>query len=474
MPIALTQQQISVMIAEAVRQAAGTTSSSPNASSTPASKQPSIFKKSHKKSSSKKLFEGLKTQEKEKENETNRKSKRPRNSEDAEPTHALVRWHSDGEHSCEQVKKLIYGAKQLLQEGEIVQCRWRKKTADPQDVTILLLAPKRIVEERLAVIKEEAKAVKDKERRDKFTKADESKPKDSKSRQECVTCSRLGLDREVSESKLKEMEILLSQKQVELDEARIQLEDEKRKTILFKDSFTPENIEKLKLASKNLLAIFGNGGTEVNDFHECNDNDVLHPCYPTILLNSQAVVTLKQTLGSQTSTTSVFRKVITCLLDEYVVGWQDMLGSYIIDKHNSIFQCALKFINEQRPDFTFIQAKDVLRKKLVEKRNQSQNLDKSSVVSTDSVQSIYKSSVVSTDLVQSIDKSSVVSASSSVSKSSKSSDLDDSNVDFHLEQMTKSPLKVDDADSSSSEEEEEDDEDEDDDEEDDFEDDDDE
>ena len=51
------------------------------------------------------------------------------------------------------------------QEGEIVQCRWRKKTADPQDVTILLLAPKKVVEERLAVIREEAKAVKDKERR---------------------------------------------------------------------------------------------------------------------------------------------------------------------------------------------------------------------------------------------------------------------------------------------------------------------
>ena len=61
MSISLTQQQISVMIAEAVRQAAGTTSSSPNASSTPASKQSSIFKKSHQKSSSKKLFEGPKS-----------------------------------------------------------------------------------------------------------------------------------------------------------------------------------------------------------------------------------------------------------------------------------------------------------------------------------------------------------------------------------------------------------------------------
>ena len=48
------------------------------------------------------------------------------------------------------------------------------------------------------------------------------------------------MDRDVSESKLKEMEILLSQKQMELDEARNQLEDEKRKTILFKDSFSKQ------------------------------------------------------------------------------------------------------------------------------------------------------------------------------------------------------------------------------------------
>jgi len=284
------------------------------------------------------------------------------------PTHALINWHSDGSHSIIQVKSLLLRDDQVLEEKAIVQAKWSKNKAE-EDVTIVLLGTKKEVDSRLDMIAHEKKASEHKEKKPAHPTQKPAAKKDAQVHSELNTdLVRLQMEKKALEVALDQVKKLLEDKKLELFQVNELLDAEKKQTARFKDSFTPKDIEHFKLLSKNFLAIFGTSG-----FGEENvaglDSVVLHPAYPMILVSTSTAHSFESLLGeSDNSTSSVFRKVLTHLLDNYCEDWSSMKGSKIKSDHGHLFSCAYRYVKQHRPNFEESKASVLLGQKIVEKR----------------------------------------------------------------------------------------------------------
>ena len=198
-------------------------------------------------------------------------------------------------------------------------------------------------------------------------------PKQKDQQKEQVDSLKIGFQRveietQVLEEKLGELEKLLDEREVEITNVKKELDEQKRLVSNFKDSFSqyliyiynqllnlifqifsfhfkaPESIEKLMLSSKNFLTIFGTG-SHANADETAADFSILHPSYPLIKINATSMLEFGRIVKQQTSNSSVFRKVLTTLLDEYVPSWYKLTGKQVINKHGNMFYCAFSKIN---------------------------------------------------------------------------------------------------------------------------------